>query len=61
MRIITSTSRSAQARLSDLSMLKSTKILPSWKTDTNFMQYVEVEKQQEMPRKVGHRLYQRQH
>jgi len=61
MKIITSTPRSAQARLSDLSMLKSTKILPNWRTDTNFMQYIEAEKQQKMPRKVGHRLYQRQH
>jgi len=52
MRIITFTSRSVQARLSDLSMLKSTKILPNWRIDANFMQHIEAEKQQEMSRKV---------
>jgi len=57
--IITFTSGSAQARLSSLSMLKSTKMLPNWRTNANFIQYVEAEKQQEMPRKVGYRLYQR--
>jgi len=37
-------------------------LLPNWGTDTRFIQHVEAKKkQQELPRRVGHRLNQRQH